>query len=121
MVTTLISLYPKADLKVPSPLRFTPIDHKFIIFIYLFYSYKGPIVGGPFPPNKPNPRSVTIDYFDKVCPESRRKKISIREMNQGLEGKPVIEILEKYTKALKALNESCVELFGGNDHVFDWP
>ena len=116
MVTTLISLYPKADLKVPSPLR-----SQIHLSIYLFISYKGPIVGGPFPPNKPNPRSVTIDYFDKVCPESRRKKISIYEMNQGLEGKPVIEILEKYTNMLKALNESCVELFGGNDHVFDWP
>ncbi|KAL5519362.1 hypothetical protein ACEPAH_1045 [Sanghuangporus vaninii] len=80
----------------------------------------GPISGGPFPPEHPNPRAVSVEFFDQVCPENKRSRVSIKEMNEGLEGRPPIEIMEKYASKLLGMAELCVELYGSLEHPFDW-
>lgn len=80
----------------------------------------GPLAGGPFPSDQPNPRSVNVEYFEKVCPFDRRTRLSIKELNEGLEGRPVIEVVEKYAAKLLAMTEGCVELYGDLEHPFDW-
>ena len=80
----------------------------------------GPIAGGPFPEDQPNPRFVSVDFFNEVCPASRRKRINIKEWNKGLSWRPA-DVLERYSSRLLAMNDSCVELYGGTkDYPFDW-
>ena len=78
------------------------------------------MAGGPFPPEHPNPRAVTVEFFNQVCPENKRTRVSIKEMNDGLGGRPPIEIVEKYVSMLLAMADGCVELYGEWEHPFDW-
>ena len=53
-------------------------------------------------------------------PKERRKRLSIVELNEGLLWRPVVEVVDKYVKALEETKEGCVELYGHRDHPFDW-
>ncbi|KAH8119774.1 hypothetical protein DFH11DRAFT_1685277 [Phellopilus nigrolimitatus] len=81
---------------------------------------QGPIAGGPFPAEHPAPRSVSVEWFRKVCPENKRTRISIKEMNEGLENATVLEVMEKYVQKLASMTEGCLELYGGMEHPFDY-
>lgn len=81
----------------------------------------GPIAGGPFPPTSPSPRAVSAEWFKEICPEERRTRISIREMNEGLRDATAEEIMNKYVDMLSSRTEGCIELFGEKDeHPFDY-
>ena len=81
----------------------------------------GPIAGGPFPPEQPNPRSVSVEFFNEVCPEERRVRVNIHEMKEGLEWWNVPSVLDKYVEMMKSIKEGCVELYGDKyEHPFDF-
>ena len=96
-------------------LRSCQLDH-----MSMWISYTGPMAGGAFPPGDPAPRAVNEAFFKQVCPKERRTNITIEEVNQGLQGKPVIDVVDKYVQILKDLPDGCVELKGGMEHPFDW-
>ncbi|KAI5118047.1 hypothetical protein M0805_005895 [Coniferiporia weirii] len=81
---------------------------------------QGPIAGGNFPPEHPAPRAVSEEWFKKVCPEERRTKVGIKDLNEGLNGATVQAVVEKYVDKLLNMPEGCVELNGGMEHPFDW-
>ena len=85
-----------------------------------FRTTTGPLAGGPFPPGDNHPRSVNEEYYKRVSEGKDIARLSIKELNEGLEGKPTIAILEKYVRILKDTPEGCVELFGGSEHPFDF-
>lgn len=86
------------------------------------FSATGPMAGATsFLPGDNHPRAVSIEYFDKICPYERRTFVEIKDVNEGLEGRTVEEVLQKYVHVLSAMNETCVELRGGIEHPFDWP
>jgi hypothetical protein len=86
----------------------------------------GPIAGGQWPqePGKPPnkaPRSVSWDYFYKICPEERRVKINVTEFvkqaHLDLEDAPSgKETIDKWSQKLGATDETCVEV--AYDYVF---
>lgn len=78
------------------------------------------MAGGSFPPGDSAPRAVSEEFFNHVCPAERRTNISIKAVNEGLEYRPVMEVIEKYVKLLKEMPDGCVELYGGLEHPFDW-
>ena len=83
-------------------------------------AFAGPIAGGPFPLEHPNPRAVSVEFFNQVCPEDKRTRISIKEMNEGLGGRSPLKILQKYSTKLLGMSDGCVELYGFMEHPFDW-
>ncbi|KAF9783854.1 hypothetical protein BJ322DRAFT_883240 [Thelephora terrestris] len=80
----------------------------------------GPLAGGSFPAGDNHPRSVNKEFYKQVSEGRDVAHLSIKELNEGLEGRPAIEILEKYVQALKDASEDCVELFGSREHPFDY-
>ena len=46
--------------------------------------------------------------------------MDIKEMNEGLEWKSALEVMEKYSSKLSEISEGCVELYGVDEHPFDW-
>ena len=94
----------------------------------------GPVSGGRFGPGTGTasdgqrsayweaPRGVTYEFFDQVCPKSRRVRVSVQDVRKKYDieeasdrptGK---ETLEAFSKTLLAMNDSCVVV--GGDHVF---
>lgn len=78
------------------------------------------MAGGSFPPGDSAPRAVNEDFFKKVCPKERRYVVSIKTVNEGIEWKPVKDVVETYVGVLKDIPEGCVELAGNMEHPFDW-
>lgn len=78
------------------------------------------MAGGPFPADRPAPRAVTREFFEQVCPMSRRTRISIEETNKDIKDAEVIDVLDKYVGILANSNDSCVELYGEMEHPFDF-
>lgn len=68
----------------------------------------------------PNPRAVSVEFFNQVCPEDKRTRISIKEINEGLGGRSPLGILQKYSTKLLGMSDGCVELYGFMEHPFDW-
>lgn len=66
------------------------------------------------------PRAVTKEYFEQVCPEGRRTRISIEETNRDIKDASVDDVLNKYVSMLTSSNDSCVELYGYAEHPFDY-
>ena len=79
------------------------------------------MAGGPFPSETPSPRAISAEWFKQICPEERRTRISIREMNEGLRDAGAEEIMQKYVNVLSTRKEGCIEMFGERDeHPFDY-
>lgn len=88
------------------------------------YSY-APSTGAPFP-QSPSwsgdkgsvPRSISQEYFEKICPEERRTKVDLPELFKKL-GVDIEDqkvhghtIATKLADALFDMPETCVELTG---------
>lgn len=73
----------------------------------------GPSAGGPMPA----PRSVSAEYWETVCPPSKRVRISSSEAPSNLEQGD--QLLDWWTRKLKSTPEGCVEV-GNEPPVFSW-
>ncbi|KAG8905825.1 hypothetical protein FRB99_008190 [Tulasnella sp. 403] len=70
------------------------------------------------------PRSISYDFYDQVCPEERRTYVNIKEVRTrlGMEEKdspPAKEMLEKWSKELMDMNDTCVSITGDHLWTFD--
>ena len=92
----------------------------FFASFYFATISSGPIAGGTFPVGHSAPRAVSFEYFQKVCPKKKIKVLYVEEINRGLEGAEVIDIMNKYVEILKNMDEGCVQLEGGLKHPFDY-
>lgn len=83
-----------------------------------------PTTGAPWPPGDPNPRSVSDEWWNNVCPESEQLHINTTVVNEALginmatdEAKTIIT---KWSQYLKNLQHGCVNLLWGTGRIIDY-
>jgi len=87
----------------------------------------GPTAGGPLPPVLAAagiPRAVARDYFEEMCPASRRTVVKVEDihakygMSHESDGLPT---LENWARELRDMPDLCVEIHPHSPHIFDFP
>lgn len=83
-----------------------------------------PTTGAPWPKGDSTPRAVSLEWWDHVCPESKRIHVNTTEVNQLLgirmgsdEGDVIVK---KWAGYLRTLEASCVNLLWGTDRIIDY-
>ncbi|KAJ7650296.1 hypothetical protein FB45DRAFT_1017688 [Roridomyces roridus] len=85
----------------------------------------GPAAGRPWEAGDNAPRAVSESYFDMICPDSERRKISTAQVKPRLRHSEGIVVFQEWMKVLSEAPERCVEVVPGpwaeDDHpqVFD--
>lgn len=78
----------------------------------------GTVVGGPFGKGDRAPRSITLNWFDMICPHSERRIFRTGDIKPGLAWKEGIEIFNTWVKLLGEAPERCVEVQASGDDSF---
>ncbi|KAF9506721.1 hypothetical protein BS47DRAFT_1321678 [Hydnum rufescens UP504] len=83
-----------------------------------------PTTGSPWPPGDPAPRSVSVEWWDHVCPESERLHINTTEVNAQIgvdfdedEG---IDIVEKWVKYIRSIEHRCINILWATPRIIDF-
>jgi hypothetical protein len=83
-----------------------------------------PTTGSPWPPGDPAPRSVSVEWWDHVCPESERLYINTAVVNAEIgvdfdkdEG---IDIVEKWAKYIRNIEHRCINILYGTPRIIDF-
>ncbi|KAH7924135.1 hypothetical protein BV22DRAFT_1013901 [Leucogyrophana mollusca] len=80
----------------------------------------GPIIGSPFEPGDDAPRSVSKEYFKKVCPNPTIIDSAIINENLRTDPNvPALAIFEKWVEKLNSLDDQCVEIQRGTYQLFE--
>lgn len=81
----------------------------------------GPTAGGNFAKGDPTPRAVNVDWWEKVCPPSKRTVLDVAKehakwkVDGRSEGRV---ILDHWAELLKGIEDLCVEVTGPT--IFDF-
>jgi hypothetical protein len=78
----------------------------------------GPTVGEPWGEGDDSPRSVSEEYYERVCPKHKRRYFKTGDIKPILAWKEGIEIFDYWVKALREAQESCVEVIASGDDQF---
>lgn len=65
---------------------------------------------------------MNTNWWEKVCPPNRRKKLDVGEEHARWRLKPDVdgkELMERWTKRLTAIDDGCVEVVG--EVIFSFP
>ncbi|KAF8056524.1 hypothetical protein FPV67DRAFT_640352 [Lyophyllum atratum] len=73
----------------------------------------GPTAGGPMS----GPRAVSAEFWDTVCPASKRKVISSRDQPDNVEG---AILLDWWIEKLEKVKDRCVEIESEKKTIFDF-
>ncbi|KAG8925484.1 hypothetical protein FRC02_009624 [Tulasnella sp. 418] len=82
----------------------------------------GPTAGGQFSAADHSPRSVSVQWWEKICPPERRTVLDVAEehtrwgIDENSQGKT---IMEHWSKKLLHMNDPCVEVIG--PVIYDFP
>lgn len=83
----------------------------------------GPTAGGPIPPpsysasSSPQPRAISAEWWEKVCPKSRRIVVSSSDAPGG--DVEADKLMEWWIDKLASVQGSCVEVDSSEKVVFD--
>ncbi|KAI6095656.1 hypothetical protein EV401DRAFT_2062431 [Pisolithus croceorrhizus] len=80
----------------------------------------GPIIGSSWPPGDPTPRSVSREYFERVCPHPL--VIDSYEINKELRldtSVPASVIFDEWVDRLNSLRDPCVEIKRSSFQIFE--
>ncbi|KAI6014964.1 hypothetical protein EDC04DRAFT_2952265 [Pisolithus marmoratus] len=80
----------------------------------------GPIIGSSWPPGDPTPRSVSREYFRRVCPQPL--VIDSNEINEKLRldtTVPASVIFDKWVDKLNSIRDPCVEIKRSSFQIFE--
>ncbi|KAF9553966.1 hypothetical protein CPC08DRAFT_697169 [Agrocybe pediades] len=81
----------------------------------------GPAVGGSWDPGDDAPRSVNVDYWNKVCPESERRIINTGDVKPPIMWEDGITIFSHWEKLLLEAPERCIEIHSADRSVDNFP
>ncbi|TFK40449.1 hypothetical protein BDQ12DRAFT_679432 [Crucibulum laeve] len=70
----------------------------------------GPTSGGPWDEGDMSPRSVSLDYYNEVCPESERRIINTGEIKPAIMWDDGKTIFSRWEKLLLDAPERCIEI-----------
>lgn len=83
-----------------------------------------PTTGAPWPPGDRTPRSVSLEWWDHICPPNERLHLNVSIVNQMLginmkkdQGKVIVQ---KWSQYLKNLEHSCVNLLWETPRIIDY-
>ncbi|KAG6917483.1 hypothetical protein DXG01_002346 [Tephrocybe rancida] len=97
-----------------SPLPYTLYDTSLRPSRIPFNAFiSGPTAGGEMS----FPRAVNVDFWNKICPPSKRKVISSIKQPANVDGKT---LLEWWTEKLQGLDDRCVEIDSEKRTIFDY-
>jgi hypothetical protein len=75
----------------------------------------GPTVGGSWGPGETAPRSVNLEFFNRVCPEKERLIVNGTEerIRMGINEETTTDlIMGRWAERLKGIEERCVQING---------
>ncbi|KAG5735191.1 Myosin-1, partial [Termitomyces sp. T112] len=78
----------------------------------------GTVVGQPFDDSDNAPRSVSSNYFEKVCPSHERRIIYTGDIKPSLAWKQGTEIFDHWAKLLLDAPELCIEVQASGEDNF---
>ena len=81
----------------------------------------GPAVGGSWPAGDPAPRSISEDWFDIVCPKSKRKIIISESIKGPIREENAYVHFRAWEKVLKEAPENCIEVVPSPRTVDPYP
>ncbi|KAH7908997.1 hypothetical protein BJ138DRAFT_1156325 [Hygrophoropsis aurantiaca] len=80
----------------------------------------GPIIGSSLEAGDDAPRSVSREYFKKVCPNPTIIDSAVINENLRLDDKvPALTIYEKWVEKLNSMDDQCVEIKRGTYQLFE--
>ena len=83
-----------------------------------------PTTGAPWPPGDPAPRSVSLEWWDHLCPESERLHINTTEVNARIgvdfDNDEGVDIVEKWVTYIRSLENRCVNILWGTPRIIDF-
>lgn len=79
----------------------------------------GPVAGGVMNTTA-NPRFISWEWWEKVCPPERRVIVNVPETQKelGIEAAEGKEVVEAWGKKLREMEDSCIQVDGGR--VYGW-
>jgi hypothetical protein len=90
---------------------------------YLRPRIAGPLIGAPFEPGDDAPRAVSKNYFDQICPKSKRVYIDAEEVNDDKirygENIGASYMFDRWVKKLNSIEEQCVEILQDSFQLFE--
>lgn len=78
----------------------------------------GPTAGGSWGPGDDAPRSVSLRWWDVVCPAEERRILNTREVKPSVGWSQGNEIFEAWRKVLLEAPERCIEVVGAEEDSF---
>jgi len=81
----------------------------------------GPAVGGSWEPGDPAPRSVNLNYFNKVCPPSERRIINTEDVKPEIRWDNGDVIFERWETLLRDAPERCIEIQSASRSIDNFP
>ncbi|KAF9564553.1 hypothetical protein CPC08DRAFT_748393 [Agrocybe pediades] len=81
----------------------------------------GPSVGGPWGPGDDAPRSVNVEYFNKVCPKSERRIINTNDVKPAIMWETGDVIFDAWEKLLRDAPERCIVVQAASRKIDGYP
>jgi hypothetical protein len=78
----------------------------------------GPLVGGPWEPNDPTPRSIHADFYDQFCPQADRTVFTSTELKAPVKDADGAAVFRHMVKTIKDAPTRCVDVIGGSDDKY---
>jgi len=83
----------------------------------------GPLIGGPFEPGDDAPRAVSKNYFNEVCPPSKRTIINTQEVNDDnirySRTTGASFMFDRWVEKLNSIDNPCVEIARDSSQLFE--
>ena len=83
----------------------------------------GPLIGGHFEPGDDAPRAVSKNYFNEVCPPSKRTILDTEEVNNESirysETAGASFMFDRWVEKLNSIDNPCVEIAQESFQLFE--
>jgi hypothetical protein len=83
----------------------------------------GPLIGGPFEPGDDAPRAVSKNYFNDVCPPSKRTIIDTKDVNDEKirysKNTGASFMFDRWVEKLNSIDNPCVEIAHNSFQLFE--
>jgi hypothetical protein len=81
----------------------------------------GPVVGDPWDPHDPMPRSISESWFDVVCPKHERRIIRTQDVKPAVADAPGDVLFAHWARILREAPERCIEIVPASRKVDNLP
>jgi hypothetical protein len=76
----------------------------------------GPLVGGPWEEGDTTPRSVSQEYWERICPVGERDIIHTGDIKPSLEEADGLTVFWRWAEVIRNISGRCVEVWPDKEH-----